>query len=174
MLWEKEKEREFSYAYREETLKSISRFEITVPEILGSRMKATKTRSVPSPVFTSSAKPSRWKRISRTKAETWKASWRDTGRNCKEPVLSNPRVADTTEKLVEINHLCHRQNTIRCLSALGREQPAIASHSPAGAILSLHSRGLSDEMQFHQPGPCLTFGPRVPKSVWRRNQYCLS
>lgn len=172
MLWEKEKEREFSYAYREETLKSISRFDITVPEILGkgSRMKAAKSCSVPSPVFTSSAKPSRWKRISRTKAETWKASWRDTGRNCKEPVPSNPRVADATEKLVEINHLCHRQNTIRRLPALGREQPAIASHSPQRTMRSLHSRGLSDEMQFHQPGPCLTFGPWVPASVWRRSQ----
>lgn len=78
---------------------------------------------------------------------------RDAGRNCKEPVPSNPRVAETTEKLVEINCLCHKQNTICCLPSLEKGQPAFASHSPAGAELSLHSLGLSNEMQFNRPGP---------------------
>lgn len=78
---------------------------------------------------------------------------RDAGRNCKEPVPSNPRVAETTEKLVEVNCLCHKQNTICCSSSPEKEQPAIASHSPAGAELSLHSFGLSNEMQFNRPGP---------------------
>lgn len=78
---------------------------------------------------------------------------RDAGRNCKEPVPSNPRVAETTEKLVEINCLCHKQNTICRLPSPEKERLAIASHSPVGAELSLHSLGLSNEVQFNRPGP---------------------
>lgn len=45
---------------REETLKIISRFQIMVPETLDkdTRIKAAKSPTVPSPVFTSPAKPS--------------------------------------------------------------------------------------------------------------------
>ena len=80
---------------------------------------------------------------------------RDIGGNCKEPVPSNPRVAETTEKLVEINHLCHTQNTICCSHSPEKEQPAIASCSQAAAELSLHPLGLSNEMQFPPPGPSM-------------------
>lgn len=126
-----------------------------VPEALGKgcRIKRANSPLVPSPVFTSPANPSRWKRISRAKSEIWKAVLRKVGRKCKEPVPPNPRVAETTDKLVQINHLCHRQNTI-CLSpSLEKEQPA--SQFPAGAELSLHSLGLSNEMQFNQLGPSM-------------------
>lgn len=91
------------------------------------------------------------KRISNTKAETWKVTWRGIGGNCKEPVPSNPRVAEATEKLVEINCLCHGQCAICCMHSLERHQPAIASSSPAAAELSL----FSNEMQFNQPSPSM-------------------
>lgn len=59
----KEREREravFLDVCREETLKIISRFQIMVPETLDkdTRIKAAKSPTVPSPVFTSPAKPS--------------------------------------------------------------------------------------------------------------------
>lgn len=78
---------------------------------------------------------------------------RKVGRNYKEPVPPNPRVAETTEKLVEINHLYRRQNTICLLPSLEKEQPA--SQVPVGTELNLHSLGLSNEMQFNQSGPSM-------------------
>ena len=128
---------------------------VWVPETLGkgSRVKAAKSLSAPSPVFTSLAKPSTERESAKQKQRLGRQLWERLKGIVKNLSLLIPELLKLQKSWWKLTICAQAEHHMLLPSPGERTANNQLLPSPQWTELSLHSLRLSDEMQFNQSGP---------------------